>query len=72
MDLQKIIDSSLDQSVQDVVKGKLDDNLVYDTDDESIKGMIKSNSILMNFATVLLENYHEELKKELAKYKIYI
>ena len=35
MDLQKIIDSSLDQSVQDVVKGKLDDNLVYDTDDES-------------------------------------
>lgn len=58
MDISKIINDSIDKSVKDVVDGKFK------------KPEVKQEEMLMNYSNILLETYHDELCKELAKHGI--
>lgn len=63
MDIDKIINNSIDKSVKDVASGKFHNPNSSNPD-------AKQNELLMNYSNTLLRTYHEELCKELAKHGI--
>ena len=67
MDINKVIATSLDNSVKDITNGKIDD-----LDDEQLQKAVQQNQLLMNYSITLLKTYHEELRKELATHGIEI
>lgn len=70
MDISKVITTSLDKSVKDVVNGKIDETLNFD--DAQLQKTVQQNKLLMNYSITLLKTYHEELRKELATHGIEI
>lgn len=66
MDLYKITDSALSKFAEDIASKKIDSFNLSQQYPESFK---QSNEYvkLMEYSNILLETYHQELKKELAK-----
>ena len=70
MDFSKIISDSTYKSVTRIANGKFDNELKFD--DPKLQETIQQNRFLMNYSAILLETYHEELRKELAAQGIQI
>ena len=63
MDVNKIINDSIDKSVKEVAGGKFKNS--HTSYPEAMQ-----DEMLMNYSNTLLRTYHEELCKELAKHGI--
>lgn len=68
MNIDKIINDSVDKSVKNVANGKFKETFNFDNDD--LEKSVQQNLLLMEYSITLLKTYHEELKKELAKHGI--
>lgn len=70
MDIARIISTSIDKAVKDVVSDKISTYPIGN--DEQIAFLAQSDALLMNYSNILITTYHEELKKALAEQNITI
>lgn len=70
MDFSKIAFEASKKVVNDISEGKKSDFPVVE--DEKLNELVEQNKLLMDYGCHLLEIYHNELSKELAKQGIKI
>ena len=65
MDVSKIISVSIDKALEYSVKEDFENK--FQLNDDNLKDFVHQNKLLMIYSNILLETYHKELKKVLAK-----
>lgn len=68
MNIDKIINDSIDKSVKDVANGRFKEAFNFDNND--LQKSVQQDQLLMGYSITLLKTYHEELKQELSKHGI--